>query len=82
MQELLSEVGAELVPVVLRAVGALALTLFGTAVEFNALSSVVGGDLVVGAWLGYVGAIALYAGLAVVGPDALERFRDAGVDAA
>lgn len=73
MQELFAEIGAELVPFLGRAVASLVLTLVGAAVEFNALSSLTEGDLMLGGWLLYLGAVALYAGLFVVGPDALAQ---------
>lgn len=71
MQELFAEVGAEIVPFLIRGLGAVVLALGGTYVEFTAVSELLGGDLVVGAWLLYLGTLALYAGLFVVGPDAL-----------
>lgn len=76
MQELFAEVGTELVPFLFRAVGAVVLALAGTFVEFNAISTLLSGDLLLGGWLLYVGALALYAGLFVLGPDALAELSD------
>ena len=73
MQELIAEVGAELLPFLGRAVASVVLTVVGALVEFNALSSLTSGDLMLGGWLLYLGAVALYAGLFVVGPDALAQ---------
>lgn len=78
MQELFAEVGTELLPFVGRAIAAVVLTLAGMAVELDALSTLTSGDLAVGVWLLYLGAIALYGGLFVVGPDALAQLSDDG----
>ena len=73
MQELFAEVGAELLPFLGRAVASVVLTVAGTFVELNAVSSLTHGDLALGGWLLYLGAVALYAGLFVLGPDALAQ---------
>ena len=61
----------------LEPVAALAITLAGAFAELTASQWVMGGETVVGLWLAYMGAIALYAGLFVVGggllPDAPEE---------
>lgn len=75
MQELLAELAAEVVPVAVRAVAALAFTLVGGALELSALASLQGGAPLVGLWKVYVGAIALYAGVNVLGPQVLEAVR-------
>ncbi len=50
----------------LEPVAALAITLAGAFAEVTASQWVLGGETVVGLWLAYMGAIALYAGLFVV----------------
>jgi hypothetical protein len=82
MIDLFVEIGAELLPVLVRAVAAGVLTLLGMAVELNALSTLADGELVFGGWLLYLGAVALYGGLFVVGPDALARLADLTADTA
>lgn len=68
MQELLANVGAEGFPLLGRSV-AVALTLLGGAVEASALSSLQAGALAFGLWKVYLGGVALYAGLFVLGPE-------------
>lgn len=82
MMELLSEAGAELLPAAVQGVAALALTLVGMAVELNAVSTLTSGDLLFGGWLVYVGGVALYAGVVVLGPEALDKLSDGNADAA
>lgn len=72
MQELAAELLAEGVPLVLRAVAAVVLTLGGAAAELNAVASFGSGNLLVGLWMLYVGAVALYGGLFVFGPEVLD----------
>ena len=72
MQELLAEGGAELLSVLGRALVAAVLTVVGAVIEMNAVSSLAAGDLLVGVWTLYMGGIALYAGLFVLGPEIVE----------
>lgn len=81
MQELVAELLAEGVPLLIRAVAAVVLTLGGAFAELNAVTSLLSGELALGLWTLYVGAVALYGGLFVFGPEVLERL-DVGGDPA
>lgn len=76
MQELLANVGSEGLPLLGRAVAVAALTLIGGAAEVSAFSSLLDGALAVGLWKLYVGGVALYAGLFVLGPEVLEALEE------
>lgn len=81
MKELLADAGAEALVLLLRAVAAIAFTLFGGFVELSAASTLQAGSVPFGLWKVYVGGLALYAGLYVLGPgvlDALDVPREAG----
>jgi hypothetical protein len=43
------------------------LTAVGLLAEFNGLVRVLGGDLATGVWFGFVGLVALYAGIYLLG---------------
>lgn len=68
MQELFADLAGEGLPMLGRAVAAVAFTLFGGVAELSALTSLLDGALAFGLWKVYIGALALYIGLVVFGP--------------
>lgn len=58
------EVAIELV---LSALGAVGFTVVGLLVEWHSLLRLVGGEFALGAWLGCIGLVALYAGTYLLG---------------
>jgi len=65
MEELLAEPVAELLAVVVYALGAGSLTVTGAFVELTALDSLATGDAVLGGWLAFAGGLALVTGYVV-----------------
>lgn len=67
MDDLLLELIAELLAPLAYALGAALLTGVGLLAELSALQSASSGELGLGLWFTYVGAVALYVGLYVLG---------------
>lgn len=67
MQNLLSETLAEILSVVIYGGIAGAITLFGLVFEQTSVQNFLAGEVVLALWFGYVGTLALYAGIYAVG---------------
>lgn len=67
MNELVSESFAELVAIVGSALGSVIFTSIGLVVEHSSVQNVVAGHSAVGFWEMYMGAVALFAGLYLLG---------------
>ncbi|MFC7081614.1 hypothetical protein [Halorussus caseinilyticus] len=59
MQELLAELGGELLAVVAYALGTLALSLLGLVAEYNSLQRLLGGEGLLAGWFAVMGLVAL-----------------------
>lgn len=59
------------VDLVVSALGAIGFTVIGLIAEFNGILRLLGGDLAAGVWLGFVGLLALYAGVYLLGYERL-----------
>lgn len=70
MRELLAPI-AEGVVVVVYTIVAAALTGVGIVVEAAGLAALTTGDLQLGVWMAYMGALALYAGIVLLGAEHL-----------
>jgi hypothetical protein len=53
------------------ALGAVLFTALGLVAEFNGLNRLLGGDLALGVWLGFIGLLLLYAGVYLLGYERL-----------
>ncbi|WP_134668736.1 hypothetical protein [Halorussus marinus] len=59
MYGILTEIGSELLALVLYGGMTVALSALGVAAEYNGLQQLVGGDRLLAAWYAYVGLVAL-----------------------
>lgn len=71
----LGDLGAEFGALALYALGSGLLTLVGLSVEHWGLRSLLGGETVLGAWLAYMGAVALLTGVALARRTVVPRLR-------